>query len=92
MQNETRRYYLPLSGDKQAHYELLSEYGIELPTVNYRHYNARDYGVAYGIGLDKNKQEAFTNLLLRVDVREKITKVWSEEHCYPGEANLRGST
>ncbi len=85
VQNETRRYYLPLSGDEKAGYELLSEYGIELPTVNYRRYNARDYGVAYGIGLDKHKQEAFTNLLLRVDVREKTTKLWSEEHCYPGE-------
>ena len=83
--NETRRYYLPLNADEKAHYELLSEYGIELPTVNYRRYNACDYGVAYGIGVDKHTQASFTNLLLRVDVRDRTTKIWSEEHCYPGE-------
>jgi len=85
LQNETRRYYLPLSGDKKAQYELLSAYGIELPTLNYRRYSARDYGVAYGIGLDKQRQEAFTNLLLRVDVNTHTTTIWSEKHCYPGE-------
>ncbi len=84
-QNEMRRYYLPLSSKEQAHYERLSEYAIELPTVNYRRYNARDYGVAYGVGLDKQQQEPFTNLLLRVDVRNRTTKVWSENNCYPGE-------
>lgn len=84
-QNETLRYYLPLNSGEKAHYEQLSEYGIELPTINYRRYNARDYGVAYGVGSDKEQPEDFTNLLLRVDVREGKTTLWSEPNCYPGE-------
>jgi beta,beta-carotene 9',10'-dioxygenase len=82
--NETRRYYLPLNGSS-VRYEQLSEYGIELPTINYRRYNTHDYGVAYGVGSDKRHPEDFTNLLIRIDVRERTAKVWSEEYCYPGE-------
>ena len=83
--NETRRYHLPLSGSS-ASYEQLWEYGIELPTINYRHYNTHDYGVAYGVGWDKQHLENFMmNQLIRIDVRSRTAKVWSEEYCYPGE-------
>jgi carotenoid cleavage dioxygenase-like enzyme len=83
-ENETRRYYLPLDGSK-ASYELLSAYGIDLPTINYRRYNTRDYGVAYGLGLDKQRPDDFSNHLIRIDTRARAGKVWSEEACYPGE-------
>jgi carotenoid cleavage dioxygenase-like enzyme len=66
-------------------YERLSEYGIELPTINYRRSNTHDYGVAYGVCSDKRHPEDFTNLLIRIDVRERAAKVWSEAYCYPGE-------
>lgn len=82
--NETRRYSLPLNGSS-VRYERLSEYGIELPTINYRRSNTHDYGVAYGVCSDKRHPEDFTNLLIRIDVRERAAKVWSEEYCYPGE-------
>lgn len=82
--NETRRYSLPLNGSS-VRYERLSEYGIELPTINYRRSNTHDYGVAYGVCSDKRHPEDFTNLLIRIDVRERAAKVWSEAYCYPGE-------
>lgn len=83
--NETRRYVLSLRNTSAVRYELLSEYGIELPTVNYRRYNTHKYGVAYGVGSDRKQPEDFTNLLIRVDVRNHTTKLWSERLCYPGE-------
>lgn len=82
--SELRRYHLPLHRSSVT-CEVLSEYGIELPTINYRRYNTHDYGVAYGVGQDRQHPEALDNLLIRVDVHERITKVWSEANCYPGE-------
>lgn len=85
--SELRRYHLPLHGSSIT-YEGLSEYGIELPTINYRRYNTHDYGVAYGVGQNRQHPEALDNLLIRVDVHERTTKVWSEANCYPGEPVL----
>jgi beta,beta-carotene 9',10'-dioxygenase len=85
--SELRRYHLPLHGSSVT-YEVLSEYGIELPAINYRRYNTHDYGVAYGVGQNRQHPEALDNLLIRVDVRERTTKVWSEANCYPGEPVL----
>jgi carotenoid cleavage dioxygenase-like enzyme len=83
--SDLRRYHIPLDGSAPVTYEVLSEYGIELPTINYKRCNARDYGVAYGVGASKQQLEAFAGLLVRVDVREGQTTLWSEEGCYPGE-------
>jgi beta,beta-carotene 9',10'-dioxygenase len=82
--SEFRRYHLPLKGST-ATYELLSEQGIELPAINYRAYNTYDYGIAYGVSVDKQRPEAFANQLVRVDVRQRTTQIWAEEGCYPGE-------
>jgi len=83
---EFRRYRLPLSRPgTSVNYELLSEQAIELPTINYRRYNASEYGVAYGVGTGQQDSGSFINQLLRVDTRQHITKAWHEEGCYPGE-------
>jgi beta,beta-carotene 9',10'-dioxygenase len=86
--SELRRYHIPLDASSPVTYEVLSDYDIELPTINYKRCNTHDYGVAYGIGSSKQHPEAFSNLLLRVDVRQRTTTVWSEENCYPGEPVL----
>lgn len=82
--SEFRRYHLPLQGST-ATYELLSEQGIELPTINYRAYNTYDYDIAYGVSVNKQRPEAFANQLVRVDVRQRTTRIWTEDGCYPGE-------
>lgn len=84
-ESELRRYHIPLDASTPVTYEVLSDYGIELPTINYKRCNTHDYNVAYGVGASKQNPEAFSNLLLRVDVRQHITKIWSQENCYPGE-------
>ena len=84
--SELRRYRLPLNTTQQpVTYEVLSEQGVELPTINYQRYNGRDYGVAYGISMDKQRPEAVSNQLVRVDVCARETKLWAQESCYPGE-------
>ncbi|QBD76960.1 carotenoid oxygenase family protein [Ktedonosporobacter rubrisoli] len=83
-----RRYRIPLDASAPVTYEVLSEYGIELPTINYKRCNTHEYGVAYGVGSSKEHPEAVSNLLLRVDVRRRLTKIWSQEDCYPGEPVL----
>ncbi|GCE30168.1 15,15' beta carotene dioxygenase [Dictyobacter alpinus] len=84
--SEFRRYHLPLgSSATSASYERITEVSIELPTINYRRYNAREYGVAYGVCTDRQNPEVVSDQLVRVDVRNKSALIWSEENCYPGE-------
>ncbi|GLV55162.1 15,15' beta carotene dioxygenase [Dictyobacter sp. S3.2.2.5] len=88
-ESEFRRYHLPLGHPADpVTYEMLSWQGIELPTINYRRSNAREYGVAYGISVDKQRPEAVSNQLVRVDVDTRTTTIWSEQDCYPGEPIL----
>jgi beta,beta-carotene 9',10'-dioxygenase len=83
-QGEFRRYHLHLNGMPVTH-ELLADQSLELPTINYRRYNTHDYGVAYGVSVDRQDPAAFTNQLIRVDTRTRTKKLWSVENCYPGE-------
>ncbi|GAC1668036.1 MAG: carotenoid oxygenase family protein [Ktedonobacteraceae bacterium] len=86
-EGEMRRYSIPLTGST-VHHEVLAEATIELPTINYRRYNAHDYNVAYGVSTDKRKPEAFANRLIRVEVngrKGQNTRFWVQENCYPGE-------
>lgn len=76
-----RRYRLPLDGGA-ARREDLSEERIELPRISYRAHNGRDYRYVYGVG---QRGTGFTDQLVKVDVRERVTSVWHEEGCYPGE-------
>jgi beta,beta-carotene 9',10'-dioxygenase len=81
---ELRRYRLPADG-KTADYELLTTESIELPRINYRLSNARDYRYAYGTGNRPDRPADFPDQLVKVDVHERSAKVWWQENCYPGE-------
>jgi beta,beta-carotene 9',10'-dioxygenase len=35
--------------------------------------------------VNKQRPEAFANQLVRVDVRQRTTRIWTEDGCYPGE-------
>ncbi len=80
---EFRRYRLPKDGG-EATYELLSEYAIELPRINYR-VNGLPYRYAYGSSINPEKRGDFLNALVKVDVKTRESKLWFEEDCYPGE-------
>jgi carotenoid cleavage dioxygenase-like enzyme len=75
-----RRYRLPLDGGAARREDLCDE-RIELPRISYRACNGRDYRYVYGVG----QRGSGWDQLLKVDVRERITSVWREEGCHPGE-------
>lgn len=85
-----RRYRLPLSGgsDRIAGEEL-SPTAIELPSLDYTRMNTRaDHRYVYGVGLSGAR--GFYDQLVKIDTAERSTKIWSEEHCYPGEGVFAG--
>jgi CubicO group peptidase (beta-lactamase class C family) len=71
---ELRRYRLPANG-ATADYELLATESIELPRINYRLSNARDYRYAYGIGNRPDRPADFPDQLVKVDVHERSARV-----------------
>lgn len=81
---EFRRYHIPLHGGKVS-YESISNQTIELPRINYRHYNAKPYNHAYGISYMKNRPGDWYNQLVKINIEQKEALVWHEAHCYPGE-------
>jgi beta,beta-carotene 9',10'-dioxygenase len=80
-----RRYRLPLSGS-YADYEVLSSELIELPTIDYRRSNAREYRYAYGASMRSDLPEPFYNQLVEVDVLHRKSTTWFEDGCFPSEA------
>ncbi|PJF29966.1 MAG: beta-carotene 15,15'-monooxygenase [Phototrophicales bacterium] len=78
-----RRYTLPLRGGR-ATYQVLSEQSIELPRINYKANNGRDYQFAYGSSIKPNSHD-FLNQIVKVDVKNRHTSVWHETGCYPSE-------
>ncbi len=66
--------------------ETLAEGALELPRTSYRRVNGRDYRFAYFAGADgdETREPAFDRLV-KVDVRDRSTRIWREEGTYPGE-------
>jgi beta,beta-carotene 9',10'-dioxygenase len=81
---ELRRYRLP-SGGTTADYERLATESIELPRLNYKSANAKDYRYTYGVSNRPDRPGDFNNQLVKVDVRERSAKIWRDEDCYVGE-------
>lgn len=82
--SEFRRYRMPVRGDA-ATYDVLSQESIELPRINYRRCNTKEYQFVYGVSSRKDQPDDFTNQLVKVDVRSRTAKVWLKDNCYPGE-------
>ena len=82
--NELRRYRVSLTSG-QVSYEKLSDEWLELPRVNYERCHMRDYRFVYGIGLNKQRPDDFSNQLVKVDVEQRTARTWFVPDCYPGE-------
>lgn len=82
-QSQLRRYRVPLSGER-ATYTVISDEHIELPRINYRHYNAKPYRFVYGNSIKQGTQD-FLNQLIKIDVESGQTWLWYEPQTYPGE-------
>ncbi|MGH2981108.1 MAG: carotenoid oxygenase family protein [Solirubrobacterales bacterium] len=61
--------------------ERLIDESIELPRINYRRCNERPYRYAWGVGVDGG----WIDRIVKADVEERRSTVWSEEGCFPGE-------
>jgi beta,beta-carotene 9',10'-dioxygenase len=69
----------------EVKYEQPAEASIELPRINYRAANTRDYRYAYGVGPRSDEESDWPDQLLNVDVTSGQTTAWREPGCYPGE-------
>lgn len=79
---ELRRYHLPLE-ETTVRYDLLTSEPIELPRINYRRCNTRNYQFVYGVG---NSQPGnFIDQLVKVNVQDGTAQIWRSSNCYPGE-------
>jgi len=79
-----RRYRVPLDGG-EVRTEQLAEVGMDLPRINYRTRNEREYRYAYGAGLRGPDSDWFDQLV-KVNVDSGEVSEWWEDGCYPGEA------
>jgi carotenoid cleavage dioxygenase-like enzyme len=80
--SKLRRYRVPVNGGEAAG-ERLAEPTIELPRIDYRSRNAREYQFAYGAGAGEDS--TFLDQLVKVDVTTGEASTWREDACYPGE-------
>ena len=78
-----RRYRVSLDGGEVAS-ERVSDVGMDLPRINYRSRNEREYRYAYAAGLRGPESDWFDQIV-KVDVTSGEVSAWFEDGCYPGE-------
>jgi beta,beta-carotene 9',10'-dioxygenase len=78
------RFRLPRNGGP-IHDEWLSEEFFEMPRINYRAHNGREYRYCYGIGADRQASDWWDNII-KLDVSNDEAIKWQENGCYPSEA------
>lgn len=80
--SQLRRYYIsPRSSSVE--FEVLYDDMLELPRINYRKYNMKDYEFIYAVGTYSVGN--FTNRLIKIDVKNRNSSAWMEKRCHPGE-------
>jgi carotenoid cleavage dioxygenase-like enzyme len=57
---------------------------MELPRIDYRRHNTREYGYAYATGARSESSDWFDQLV-KVDISGGETARWHEDATYPGE-------
>ena len=78
-----RRYRIRLDGSGVTREDIGEDVSPELPRINYRRNNMRDYRWMYGTGSTPDGD--WVDQLVKVDVTSGETQRWSEPGCYPGE-------
>jgi carotenoid cleavage dioxygenase-like enzyme len=82
--SELRRYTIGLDSGSVRHAPL-SHGTVELPRIDYRRHNTRDYRFAYFAGNANGGGEGWLDRLVKVDVGQGEVASWAEDGCYPGE-------
>jgi carotenoid cleavage dioxygenase-like enzyme len=78
-----RRYRLSLDGSGVIREDLAPGVHPELPRINYRRNNLRDYRWMYAGATAPGAD--WINQLVKIDVTGGSVQTWSERGCYPGE-------
>jgi beta,beta-carotene 9',10'-dioxygenase len=78
-----RRYRISLDGSGVTREDIGPDISPELPRINYRRNNTRDYCWMHAIGASPDAD--WSDQLVKVDVTSGNAQVWSEPGCYPGE-------
>jgi carotenoid cleavage dioxygenase-like enzyme len=81
---EPRRYTIDLDRGG-VRVEPLADTVLELPRIDYRGFNMREYRYAYGVGKREASAPGFLDQLVKLDVESGETNVWHEDGCFPGE-------
>src|SRR5436190_11722552 len=80
---QLRRYRIALDGSGVTSEDLAPDVSPELPRINYRRNNGRDYRWMYAVA--NTEHGDWLDELVKVDVKTGDVKRWSEPGCYPGE-------
>jgi carotenoid cleavage dioxygenase-like enzyme len=62
--------------------ERLVEEGLDLPRINYGRCSERPHRYVWGVGTGES---GWLDRIVRADVEQRTTSVWSRPGCYPGE-------
>ena len=79
-----RRYEIDLDGGG-VRSRALADVMFELPRIDYRRHNGRDYHYAYATSLREPGAPGFLDQLAKLDVADGSVATWHEEGCFPGE-------
>ena len=63
--------------------ESLFDIGLELPRINYKSCNAKNYQYAYAVG--QSNDSIYLDLLVKLDLKNNNTIKWQQEFCFPSE-------
>jgi beta,beta-carotene 9',10'-dioxygenase len=83
IQTSLRRYVVPLAGGSVRREDLAPGLSPELPRINYRRNNMRDYRWMYAVA--NSPDGDWIDQIVKADVTTGDVKRWSEAGCYPGE-------
>jgi carotenoid cleavage dioxygenase-like enzyme len=82
-ESSLRRYRIALDGSGVTREDLAPGLSPELPRINYRRNNMRDYRWMYAGA--SSEQGDWTDQIAKVDVTTGDVQRWAEPGCYPGE-------
>src|SRR3954447_1565744 len=85
-----RRYEIDLAGGG-VRSRPLADVMFELPRIDYRRHNGRDYRYAYATSLREPGAPGFLDPLAKLDLAEGSVATWHEEGCSPGEPVFVGA-
>ena len=77
-----KRFILDIQNKRCIENKILCEETLELPNINYKKNNTKDYRYVYGLNINKS---TFFNRVLKVDIKSKDYKYYEKKHCIPSE-------